>query len=386
MKEYLKALIIEQIERGKSLKKLIPHPLKFPELNSLASRCEMIIERNIDFFKYLLKILEMRQEDDLRDIFRDFRDSARQLALIEYYGISALYYQTEEIGYLNKLAFKIHQEINLPVGPPSVACISTKYYFFHPLPNVIFVPVAESDFLLHLPDLYHEIGHAALANSKSEVRLEKLYQSYQEVIKQITDHYDALIISKKRALGPEELPRLISFIHSQWKEYWVSEFFADLFGLYTLGPAYAWSHIHLTIKKSNNVYEFSKFFPRTHPSDEARMRILKHGLKQLGFDKEVEEIWALWAEVPEYKNFEPVSEYQYAYPDDLLRDIASTVYDGVAASNFSCATPDCLKDLKNDSITKILNEAWKSFWKNPEGFRGWEESKIKFLKNQFQVN
>jgi hypothetical protein len=246
--------------------------------------------------------------------------------------------------------------------------------------------VAESDFLLHLPDLYHEIGHAALANSKSEVRLEKLYQSYQEVIKQITDHYDALIISKKRALGPKELPRLISFIHSQWKGYWVSEFFADLFGLYTLGPAYAWSHIHLTIKKLNNVYEFLKFFPRTHPADEARMRILKHGLKQLGFDKEVEEIWALWAEVPEYKNFEPVSEYQYAYPDDLLRDIASTVYDGVAASNFSCATPDCLKDLKNDSITKILNEAWKSFWKNPEGFRGWEESKIRFLKKQFQVN
>lgn len=87
MKQYLKSVIAEQINRGKCLKTLIPHPLKYPELNSLATRCSMIIDQNIHILDTLLSILEGREDEDIRDIFRDFRTCVQELSLVEYYGI-----------------------------------------------------------------------------------------------------------------------------------------------------------------------------------------------------------------------------------------------------------------------------------------------------------
>ena len=89
MKEYLKATIIEQINRGLYLKKLIPHPLQYPELETLAERCSKIIDENMAYLKSLLQELENRNEDDLRDIYRGFRTCARQIELVESYGIPA---------------------------------------------------------------------------------------------------------------------------------------------------------------------------------------------------------------------------------------------------------------------------------------------------------
>src|SRR5437773_4290469 len=178
MKEYLESLIVEQINRGLVLKNLIRYPLKYPELTGLAQRSTSTLDDQISALNMLRAELRLRDDNDVRDIFREVRRCGEFISAVEYYGISALYYQTQEIGFLNKLVFKIHQEINLPFPPPSVCCTGTTHYFSHLFTNVIFTPLTESEFLLHMPDLYHEIGHCVLENMKSELRLKSLLDNY----------------------------------------------------------------------------------------------------------------------------------------------------------------------------------------------------------------
>src|SRR5436309_6826071 len=135
-----------------------------------------------------------------------------------------------------------------------------------------------------MPDLYHEIGHCVLENMKSELRLKSLLDNYDRSFSRITEHYTLLLKSKRREFGPEETPIVIERIHSRWKT-WMIEFFCDLFALYTVGPAYAWSHLHLTMKHCVDIHELSPFEQDEHPSDESRMRILLGGLRHLATDE-----------------------------------------------------------------------------------------------------
>jgi len=381
MKDYLRAIVQEQINRGLCLKELIHHPREYPELSSLAERCRMIIDANIQQLRFLLEELDKREENDTRDIFRGIRNCAREIELVEYFGISALYYETPEIGYLNKLVFRIHREINLPLIPPSVACISTKYYYFHPFTNVIFVPVGESRFLLHLPDVFHEIGHEVLSSKENELSLRKISESYSTAIRTITSYYDELLKKKMRETGPRAIPAVIAHIHYQWKTYWINEFFSDLFAVYTLGPAYAWAHLHLTTKKSEDVYEFSNIFPRSHPSDDSRMKMLVVALNKLGFGDEASLVLSKWNEIPLVVNTQPVAEYQYAYPDDLINRIADLLLTGLRDNGFVVVSPEKLRREAN-SIVNLLNKAWTLFWDNPETFIEWEESAVQKLKTE----
>jgi len=383
MKDYLKAIILEQIDRSLCLKNLI-HPVKYQELSGLAERCTNIIDSITQKLRSLLAELENREEDDIRDILRKMRRRVREIEMVESYGISALYYVNDEIRYMNNLIHKIHNEINLPLSRPSVACISTRYYYFHPFTNVIFVPVGESNFLLHLPDVFHEMGHYVLFNKENTLRLKEVNRRYDVAIKKVTDYFKDLLTRKIRETGPEEKPRLIRHIHSQWKEYWINEFFCDLFALYTLGPAYAWSHLHLTIKKSEDLYKFSEVLPQTHPSDDSRMRILLIGLHKLGFDNEANMILSKWNSMPLVLNTKPLVEYQYAYPEELMKEVAELFLSGLKDGNFSIISPTNLQKQDSDSIITILNEAWDLFWNNPEEFRNWEEKCIEKLRSMIQ--
>lgn len=381
MKDYLNAIILEQINRGLSLKKLIPHPLRYPELSPLADRCSRKIDENNSYLRYLQKELEDRDKEDIRDIFRGFRRCTRELELVEYFGISALFYETPEIGYLNKLIFQIHQEIKLPLTPPCVSCISTNYYYFHPFTNVIFVPIGETEFLLHLPDVFHELGHVVLENRKNELRLNELNKKYEEIIEKVTKFYQELLSKKARETGPERIPMIIMHAHSQWKDYWIEEFFSDLFALYTLGPAYAWSHIHLSTKKSEDIYDFSIVLPQRHPSDDSRMKMLLFGLDLLGFKDTAKIISEKWEKLPIVANFKPGMYYHYGYSEQLMKEIARLVFEGLKNSGFFIISPENLTKLKDDSIIKLLTQSWGRFWEEPDDYRKWEEEKIKKLKS-----
>ena len=372
----------EQINRGLSLKELIPHPLDYAELESLAERCSGIIDSNIKYLRYLLGELEKRDEADIRDILRSVKGCIREIDLVEYFGISALIVETKDIGYLNKLVRKIHKEMNLPVTPPSVTCIATRHYFFHALTNVIFVPVGETRFLLHLPDLFHEIGHEILFKMENELRLKSVYQNYNLAVKKITEYYRDLLARLNREIGPKPREMIVKNIHYQWKTYWLKEFFCDLFAIYILGPAYAWAHFHLTTKKYENVYEFSPILPLTHPSDESRLQLMLKGLKKLGFEKEAHKIITKWNQMPFVLENEPVVDYYDAYPTELLDNIATLFLEGLKKSNFNLASKEILEK-KSENIMNLLNQCWKIFWGNPQEYIEWETKTVQKLKSDF---
>jgi hypothetical protein len=380
MKHYLESLIVEEINRALALKALIPYPLKYPELNGLATRSTSILDDQIQLLETLRSELHERNEEDLRDIFRDLRVCSDSVSLVEYFGIAALYYQTPEIGFLNKLIFKVSQEIKLPFPHPSVCCTGTTHYFSQPDTNVIFTPLTEAEFLLHTPDLYHEIGHCVLVHMKSELRLKSVRDNYQKAYSRVTDYYNQLIRRKRADVGPERISMDIERLHSHWKS-WIVEFFCDLFALFTVGPAYAWSHLHLTMKHSADIHELS-MIQQTHPSDESRMRILLLGLKQLGFHDDITAIKSKWSEAAGFWG-PPETEYQYAYPDTLLEDIVRLIIDGLKQSGLSVFPIDAKKD---GEIREMLNEAWAVFWKStPEDFREWEKGSVKNLRTSLQV-
>lgn len=384
MKTYLNALIYEQISRAESLKQRIEKPLEYPELAGLKERSITILDKQSMILNSCLAELQERINDsDCHDILRKTRGATRQISTIETYGIAALEYQTPESAFLNKLLFKIHQEINFPLPSPVICCISTNYYFTVPFANVIFVPLLETEFLLHLPDLYHEIGHLVARNRENASNIRFIKESFDDAFAKITMYYSDLINEKSREFGPEEIPRTIGYIHEQWKS-WIDEFFCDLFGLYTLGPAYAWSHLHLTAKISEDIHQLLIILEQSHPADESRMRILLEGLNLLGFEKDAEQIKAEWEKVKSFWG-NPTTEYEYAYPDSLLKEIAQTFLSGIKNSKFKIVDDEFLR--QNGSIRTLLNGAWINFWNMPsEEFRNWEKEQIKILKQNILIN
>jgi len=111
------------------------------------------------------------------------------------------------------------------------------------------------------------------------------------------------------------------------------------------------------------------------------MKILLIGLRKLGFGGEADKIENQWNKMPFISHIEPVNEYQYAYPEELLSDLAKIILKGMSDSGFSIISPNTLSTLKSNSVIKLLNEAWDQFWVNPVAFRQWEETSIKRLKS-----
>ena len=378
MNKYLISIIYETIERAEYLKTKIEFPLVYPELTGLANRCVKILDDQIRIFS---KILEAQDKFSERSVWRNMRDGIRIIEMIEKWGIPALYAQKKDVGMLNKIAFSIHKEINLPLEPPPVSTLSTDYYYTAPVVDVIFVPLAESGFLLHLPDLYHEIGHY-VSNYKSEKKLEKISQVYLEAYEEIYEIFEKTIIKRSRERGPEQTVLELKNFLINW-ENWLEEFFCDLFALYLLGPAYAWSHLHLVTKKNLNIYHLDLLSEQTHPADEARIQIMLDGLKLIGFDSISTEIENKWREVMKPWG-DPSVEYFNAYPRDLLTKIAKLILEGMKETGFSIVAPKILTNGDSNSIRVILNDAWKRFWAlKPQEFREWEIKELKELETRF---
>ena len=80
-------------------------------------------------------------------------------------------------------------------------------------------------------------------------------------------------------------------------------------------------------------------------------------------------------------NTQPVVEYQYTYPNDLMNEIAELFLMGLEESQFLIVSPEEIERQNPASIINLLNEAWKLFWSDPDNFREWEESAIQKLKS-----
>ena len=105
---------------------------------------------------------------------------------------------------------------------------------------------------------------------------------------------------------------------SAFSNTWACNRSSDVFAAATLGPAYAWAHLHLHSKRGRSPYRFPELGPISHPADSARMTAIASALRKIGHGAEMNAVEARWLELVDRTESECPPEYHRCYPDDLL--------------------------------------------------------------------
>lgn len=371
---YLDAAIRQARERAKLLKTKIPRPVKAPELIPLQRLCENSLDIIINRLDYLLEDAVILLPEVVKERFRLFRRALGALAQVETTGISALNRVHDDDIFLNRLVFQIHQEINFPLAPPTVSCLSRDYFSINTSLQLLEVPLAESDFLLHLPDLYHEIGHLLIATTNNP-KVEPFQKQLGKFLLAVDAHFDSERVANTRATGPTNyFGKVLDLLERYWIE-WATEIFCDLFAIYTLGPAYAWAHFHLTASHEGDPYDMRLARVMSHPPDQARMESMLIALELLGFKSGAEDVHRQWAGLVKAIGAVQTSMYRKACPLALLEQAAIHAFEGTKAIGCRVACKDTA-----DRIHILLNGAWEKFWASPVEYEVWERDCMVKLK------
>lgn len=277
--------------------------------------------------------------------------------------------------FLNRLVQQIRSEINYPLLPPIVSPFSQSYFYILGNYNLICVHLEEGNFLLHLPDIYHEMAHPLEWENGYPI-IHSFQISLIECLDEIKGWLDDDLQNELRGRGPE----LYKFYIERWKkswENWGREFFCDLFATFTLGPAYVWSHFHLCATRGGNPFDLPLLSTSTHPPDDVRMRAMLDALCVNGFDQEATVIETKWNELIKLLGVKPEPEYYRCFPKTVINLLLTKVLTGIKQMNCRLAIPDT-----DDPVHQTLNEAWKCFWASPDDYVDEEKRLIDDLKSK----
>jgi hypothetical protein len=371
--EYLEGTVPQLVERARLLKGKIPRGLP-RDYEALIKTCHDELDNIIARLRDLQLLAPTASLAVRHAKLRQFKRAVADLDIIETRAIAALHRVHDDDHHANRLLYRICQEIAYPVLPPTVSTLSSGYFYIDPRLNLLFIPPAEGSFLLHLPDLYHELAHPLLVHKDHPV-LERLSQRFLEVTARVHDHFAERRDTEARRRGPQSFKDEIDVWEILWTK-WLVEFFCDLFAVFTLGPAFVWSHLHLFMKMGKDPHEMpTPFRPATHPADDARMRALLAALRLSGFQEDAAGIEARWREVLRLANASPSPNYPFCYPDDLIGFMVTAARQGVAEMQCRMAAPGTA-----DPIHLLLNEAWTKFWSNPASYHQWEKGAVAQLR------
>lgn len=376
MYTYINGAIKEAIGKGKALMGKIPGARDLGiYFSPLATTANSEIQSIITDLDYLYKDVDYNNPLNIRQKFYQFKRLAGKMTDIENVVIAAMSRKDKDDEFINKLVHEICKEINYPLPTPVASCLSQKYYHIYPFYNLICIPLLESEFLLHLPDIYHELGHPLL--SLDNPKVEPMQNSLGYFNIEIKKHFDGEIERRiKNQTANAEFDPIFIYKDS-WFENWSSELFCDLYATYTLGPAYAWSNLHMCTKMSWDVYKIPTYQKTSHPPDEARMKAILYALEQIGFKDDAAEIRQKWEEfkkiIAAVKSDE--SEFAIAVPEALLKSAVEHCLVGTKNIGSDISTPETAHKVNN-----LLNGAWRQFWSNPEGFYNWESKTFSDFK------
>lgn len=342
------------------------------EQSILAAKCKLVLDDSYQKLENLEKDLSLLQTDSNNLIHREFQRILRDINYVENIGIAALERSNEFDAKLNFLVKKIREEIQYPLPlAPTVTATSKEYFYVHTRFNfnLICVPPCERNSFLHLPDLYHELAHPLLTE-KNSAKL-KFFQDGLEKIKSLVlKHFTTEIMERGRQRGPDTTG-LAELWLTSWYQYWVTEFLCDLFAVYTLGPAFVWSHYNLCIKRTENPFEVVNKKSSSHPADDARMTLMLFALDRLGFVKAADKIESRWKEFVDSTKNEREIEFDQCYPRKFLGEIEAIAFQAVEKTGLRIVSP------QTDSyVHKTLNKAWEKFWEDQESYIDWEAEEI----------
>ena len=373
IEEYLAGTIAQLEQRAGVLKKKIPRDLP-RDYQILTQNCESVIDDCIDTLRHLRDDQRMKDPRIQPVRIREFQRCVVDLNSIEATGIAALNKATDDDHRLNKLLFEICREIQYKGSCPVVSTLSKDFFYIITGLNLLCVPLVEGHFLLHLPCLYHELTHRLFISQNDKI-IEPLQQKLAEALGNIHEYINSRALREDRRKGPVYLSFFLEKWRNYWAKSWAEELFCDLFGTYTLGPAYAWTFLHLVFKTGGNPFDLSI---ESHPADFARMSVILKALDSLGFTSEGQQINDTWQGLIIHTGFKPQPEYQICYPEELLDKITILAFEGIGAMGTRIAHPET-----KDPIHSLLNMAWIKFWDNPIDYVDWEEQQVKELLDKF---
>ncbi len=376
MESYFHAAIQQLRERARLLMIKIPRDLP-REFHLLIQTCGQRIDDIVSRLDYISEDSNMLMEESQSVRLRHLRRIVMDLDTLETIAIVALNrVDPEEDIWLNQLVERITREINYPLLPPVVTSLSSEYFHVYPGLGLLRIPLVEGHFLLHLPDLYHELAHLLLAE-QNDPRVKPFQDALMHALDSVVAHFTLAMQKEQRRSGPVRLQFYMEGWLRSWGHYWLVEFMCDAFATCVLGPAFAWAHLHLVAKRGSNTYGVPRGAMSRHPADGARMQVQLHGLRLLGFSSEVGEIERRWDELGAISNAQPDPDYRQCYPDDILKAVAEAALEGVRLIGCRVASAEAAS-----YIGSVMNEAWGVFWRDPIGYSGWEKETVRRLRTE----
>jgi hypothetical protein len=368
--EYFQATLPQLVERARFLKGKIPRGLP-RDYEALIRACESSLDDLMAQFRTLQKAPPTASAAIEHARLRQFRRAVVDLDHLETRAIAVLQHAKDDDHHANRLLYKICQEIAYPVLTPTVSTLSSSYFSIDPKLNVLFIPPAEGNYLLHLPDLYHELGHPLLTHRDHPV-LDPLRTRFLNCNAAVHDYFAAQRAKEDARRGPRGFKADYDVWEAYWITYWLTEFFCDSFAAYTVGPAFVWSHLHLYMKQGGDAHELPGAVRlATHPADAARMDLMLRVLRRAGFDSATAQVSLRWRKALAYGHTEPGANYHHCYPDELLELVCARACEGFSDIGCRQARSDTA-----DPIHAILNESWARFWREPSSYYAWEKEEV----------
>jgi hypothetical protein len=170
----------------------------------------------------------------------------------------------------------------------------------------------------------------------------------------------------------------MTFMIGAWTQSWQSwavELICDLFATLTIGPAFAWAHLHLSAKRGRDPFEVPQLVPTSHPPDSARMEAILRALASIGFQAEAGQVQEKWQQFLTAAGFRAEPEYRRCFPPALLDKVSRAAINGVMSGNCRIAGPQT-----TDMIFVLLNDAWRRFWQAPDSYDAWEQQAVEELR------
>jgi hypothetical protein len=361
---YLDKAIPQMVARARHAHDSVPSHLS-SEFTVLAQKCITELDNVLSKLDRLATDARLCEPQNREERLREFQRVVRDLDYVQNVGLAALKRDSEPDQRLNHLLQHIRQEISYPLPlPPAVTTISRDYFYVHTRFNfnLVCVPPGEKGSLLHLPDLYHELAHP-LIREKHISRVQSFRQALSKVRDLILSRFYSELQMQERQRGPDIFKSYLERWMQRWFRFWSVEFLCDLFAIYTVGPAFAWAHLHLCAKRTDDPFEFRETVRDSHPADDARMQLMLFALDRIGFTDDANLIDARWQEILVSLSTNKGPEYRRCYPRRLLVAVEEVAFQGVSAMNCNLAGPNA-----PGYVRSILNKAWHEFWQGRLSF------------------
>ena len=377
--QHLRRVIRDQIERAQLLGDEIPCGSRHAALGRLATSCKSVLEEQVLLLRGALALLDGRVDEACTaKALKILKHTGIVIDAIEAYGMPPLHCQSEQAVFLNDVLSRIHSETGLPFPCPAVSCTSSEYYFSHQPTNTVHAPLSEAAFLLHMPDFYHELGHLLLDHSGHDAKFKHSLAGVASAAGHIDHWYQRLMDKMECESASTSAQDRVKWMWTRWRLKWTEESFCDLFALFAVGPAYAYSNLHLVSKSNQDMYGLDLFADQEHPAGEARMRLLDAGMRLLGHDSNAQHIRKKWNAMAQFGG-DPPPGYDHAFPSTLLQEIAEAILTALERSGLRgySSTDVAQGSAGGATVASLLNDAWRGFWGEEDGrFRDLEKKLI----------